>query len=358
MAFKLVICTLISLLIGGEFVVVHALSELRPQNTAPPLSGCAIKTASIGVLPPGIPIGDGGIFLASSFISNANPYIWDVDIITFITHPYNSGLDITLRSPEGTVVTITTGNGGGNRNVFNGTRWDDQAGTPVTDFLFTDDVVATSLVPEEAMGAFIGENPNGSWTLEIVDKLDGQVGNFIRMIMILTLCPTSPAIKFVGSFTQTVPGVIPDNDTNGFISEIVMPAELDGPIRYLNVETEIVHPHNSDLNVTLISPTGTEITLTTNNGNSYSNIFNGTRWDDRAGTPVTDFIFVEGITAPQLVPEETLSALNSESANGTWKLKIVDTRPLNTGALNSWKLNIMTGPSPLKTFLPLVFKAS
>ena len=39
-----------------------------------------------------------------------------------------SDLDITLTSPAGTVVTLTTDNGGTADDVFNGTLWDDQAG--------------------------------------------------------------------------------------------------------------------------------------------------------------------------------------------------------------------------------------
>ncbi len=91
-------------------------------------------------------------------------------------------------SPAGTIVTLTTDNGAGNDNVWNGTLWDDDANplgqVPyttnnglVTDHAYTNAVLASPLVPEEAMAAFIGENPNGTWTITISDDLTGDGGS-------------------------------------------------------------------------------------------------------------------------------------------------------------------------------------
>ena len=60
-------------------------------------------------------------------IAGAGTSILDVDLTTFLTHTFAADLDITLTSPAGTVVTLTTDNGAGNDNVFNGTVWDDDA---------------------------------------------------------------------------------------------------------------------------------------------------------------------------------------------------------------------------------------
>ena len=43
-----------------------------------------------------------------------------------ITHLNNPDLDITLMSPAGTIVTLSTDNGTGDNN-FAGTTWDDDA---------------------------------------------------------------------------------------------------------------------------------------------------------------------------------------------------------------------------------------
>ncbi len=121
-------------------------------------------------------------------VAGAGTQIMDVNLTTFITHTFASDLDITITSPAGTVVTLTTDNGGGNDNVFNGTIWDDSANPGgqvpyttnnglVSDHSYTNLVTATPLAPEEALAAFIGENPNGTWTLRISDDLGGDVGS-------------------------------------------------------------------------------------------------------------------------------------------------------------------------------------
>ncbi len=359
------ICTPIILLLIVTSIYVNPITakqlsdaEFKPQNIAPNLSNCTVKTETIGVPSPGFPMGDGGLFFTGVFLSNAKPYIWDLDVITYITHPVNSGLDITLRSPAGTNIVLSTGNGGSNSNVFNGTRWDDQAEIPVTDYGFSEGVIAVNLAPEEALGAFIGENPNGSWSLDIIDKPDGYAGNFIRLTMVFTLCPGAPVIDSFQKIkaVSVTPILIPDNDQNGLVSELVVPASIDGPIYDVNLETEIAHPNNQELSIILISPTGTEVTISTNNGDDKSNVFNGTRWDDKAGSPVTDFVFTDGVTATNLVAEGALSAYNGESPNGIWKLKIVDSQSGNTGSLSSWALNMKLGASPLKMFLPVIIK--
>ena len=206
--------------------------DFKPQTIAPVLPNCTTRTASMDVPSPGIPIGDGGLLFTSLPLSNADPYLWDLDAITYITHPANSGLDITLTSPQGTKIILSSGNGGDNSNVFNGTRWDEQAGTAVTDYVFSNGVVATNLVPEEAMGAFIGENPNGSWSLDIVDRLDGYTGYFVRLTLIFTVCSAAPTVDSLETIKPVyiTPVVIPDNDSNGLVSKLLVPANIYGPI--------------------------------------------------------------------------------------------------------------------------------
>ena len=94
-------------------------------------------------------------------------------------------------------MTLTTDNGGGNDNVFNGTVWDDDANpagqvpyAPTTawsrDHAYANLILASPLVPEEALGAFIGENPNGTWTLTISDDLAGDSGTPRQLVAHLT----------------------------------------------------------------------------------------------------------------------------------------------------------------------------
>ena len=112
----------------------------------------------------------------------------DVDVTTFIKHTFAGDLDVTIQSPAGTVVTLTTDNGGGNDDVFNGTVWNDKANPGgqvpyvnnnglATDHTYANLTLASPLAPEEALAAFIGENPNGTWTLTISDDAAGDGGS-------------------------------------------------------------------------------------------------------------------------------------------------------------------------------------
>ncbi len=97
--------------------------------------------------------------------------IKDVDLFTDISHPDSGSLAIRLISPDGTRVLIVKGEADPSNfaNVFEGTTWDDQANNPVSDAVFVDGVLQPELTPESAMAAFKGEDPNGYWTIKVLD---------------------------------------------------------------------------------------------------------------------------------------------------------------------------------------------
>ena len=97
----------------------------------------------------------------------------------------------------GTVMTLTTDNASALANVFNGTVWDDDANPGgqvpyannngvVGDQLFVNNTLASPEAPEEALGAFADENPNGVWTLTISDDNTGDVGTLDRWNLEIT----------------------------------------------------------------------------------------------------------------------------------------------------------------------------
>jgi subtilisin-like proprotein convertase family protein len=121
----------------------------------------------------------------------------------------------------------------------------------------------------------------------------------------------------------------------------------------VNATVNITHTFASDLDFTLTSPSGTVVTLSTDNGSSLDNVFAGTVFDDQAnpGSPIpyssqpnqtADNAYVNLTAVATLTPEEPLSAFNGENPNGVWTLKIIDDDPGATGTLNSWSLSITT----------------
>jgi uncharacterized repeat protein (TIGR01451 family) len=295
-------------------------------------------------------------------VSGVGPFLYDLDVTTFIQHTFSSDLDVTITSPSGTVVTLTTDNGSTFDDVFNGTVWDDNA-DPGTQVPYTADnnlvvehtyanlTLASPLVPEEPLGAFIGEDPNGTWTLTISDDSNLDGGSLNSWSLGVSTLASAPTLTTLPTVTQSTPVVISATGTPVVTSTIVVAGA--GSIADVNVTTFIQHTFSSDLDVTLTSPAGTVVTLTTDNGSTFDDVFNGTVWNDDAdpGTQVPytadnnlviEHTYANLTLASPLVPEEPLAAFTGEDPNGTWTLTISDDSNLDGGSLNSWSLDIQT----------------
>lgn len=315
-----------------------------------------------------VDIPDQGVVTTSLVISGATGSIWDVNLRTFLPHSFSTDLQVSLTSPAGTTVTLTTDNplftsfrgAIPAQNVFNGTVWDDQADPDgdagvfpndgvVTDHGYVNDTVATPLVPEEAFSAFRGENPNGTWTLTIADTFQGDVGTLEGW--------TLEIATLQGTLTTTATNFLVDADMEISSGPHVSTVAVSGLGSYLldvEVITDLAHNFSADVDMVLRSPTGTFSTLTTGNAGVNIDVFLGTNWWDDANPGgvvpyltndglATDHDYVSNTLASPLVPEEAFSAFLAEDPNGTWALRIVDTFPSeDDGFLSTWQLQLTT----------------
>ncbi|HEX6833675.1 MAG TPA: proprotein convertase P-domain-containing protein, partial [Rudaea sp.] len=347
--------------IGGGPGALPQVSPLRPHVTAAPPAACGSSTATF-TQSTGVAIADNGVTTSTIAVSGLGPYLYDVNVLTNLRHTFSADLDITITSPTGTVVTLTTDNGGTNDDVFNGTLWDDSANPGgqvpyttnnglVTDATYANLTTATPLTPEEALGAFIGENPNGTWTITISDDAAGDTGMLDSWSLIFTTFPSAPAIATFPTVTNSTAVAIPTGPA--VVTSTINISGAGTSLIDLNLQTFIQHTFSADLDVTLTSPAGTVVTLTTDNGTSYDNVFNGTVWDDSANPGgqvpyttnnglVTDHAYVNLTVASPLVPEEPLAAFIGEDPNGTWTLTISDDLAGDGGSLDSWSMDIKT----------------
>lgn len=307
---------------------------------APP-GGTATTTNFANNTPVAIPDGPGGMVSSDVMVSGIDTYLWDVDLTVDITHTFAADLEVTLTSPGGTVVVVTTDNGGGNDDVFSGSLFDDQAGTPVTLFTYTDGVTATPLVPEGALGAFIGEDPNGTWTLDITDDAGLDTGMLNSWSLDVTTLSGAPTLTGPVNTAIATGTAIPDGP-GGMLSEDLVVSGLDTFACDVNLNLDITHTFAADLEVLLTSPGGTQTALTLDNGGGNDDVFSGSTFDDDAPVPVTDFVYTDGVTATPLAPQGALAAFIGEDPNGTWTLAITDDAGLDTGTLNGWSLDIVT----------------
>jgi subtilisin-like proprotein convertase family protein len=308
-----------------------------------------------------VAIVDNSVVSSTITVAGAPAYLLDLNMITAITHTFAGDLDITITSPAGTVVTLTSDNGAGNDNVYNGTTWDDDANQGgqvpyttnnglATDHSYVNLTTATPLVPEEPLGAFIGENPNGVWTIRVGDDAGGDVGSLNSWSLVISGLAAAPTTANT-SVTNSTPVAIPTGPA--VVTSTINVAGAGTQLLDVNLTTFITHTFASDLDITLRSPAGTIVTITTDNGGGNDNVYNGTVWDDDANPGgqlpyttnngmVTDHSYANLTTATPLTPEEALAAFIGEDPNGTWTLTISDDLTGDGGNLASWSLNLQT----------------
>ncbi len=350
-------------------VLAVPIADVLPAaaSAPPPAAGCALRTATFtNSTPVAIPTGP-AVVSSNIVVSGAGAYLRDADVQTFITHTFAADLDVTVQSPAGTIVTLTSDNGAGNDNVFNGTVWDDDANPGgqvpyvtnnglASDHAYVNLTLASPLVPEEAMGAFVGENPNGTWTLTVSDDLAGDGGSLDSWGLTLATLAAAPTTS-VASFSNPTDVAIPTGPA--VVSSSIVVAGAPTYLQDVNAQTFIAHTFAADLDVTVQSPAGTIVTLTSDNGAGNDNVFNGTVWDDDANPGgqvpyvtnngvATDHAYVNLTAANPLVPEEAMGAFIGENPNGTWTLTASDDLAGDGGTIDSWGLALTGGSCPFR----------
>ncbi|MFL5762513.1 MAG: CotH kinase family protein [Bacteroidia bacterium] len=167
-----------------------------------------------------------------------------------------------------------------------------------------------------------------------------------------------PALLFISAqlFPQTYSGTGGPVSDDGMINDFPLtvsglsPATLNGTNGLIGVCINITHTYDSDLNIDLIAPDGTDILLLSYVGGSGDN-FTNTCFSQSVSTSI-----VSG-SAPftgTYKPMNTIgNANNGQNGNGVWKLRIVDTYPADVGNVLGW--NITFGASAP---LPNVFTHS
>ncbi len=327
--------------------------------TAPPncLGTTTVFTQST---PTAIPTGP-AVVTSSVIVAGAGPYLWDLNLTTFLTHTFAADLDITIGSPAGTVVTLTTDNGAGNDNTFNGTVWDDDANPAgqvpyttnngmATDHAYVNLTLASPLVPEEDFAAFLGEDPNGTWTITISDDLAGDGGSLASWSLELTTFPAAPTLTTT-SVTQSTPTAIPTGPA--VVSSTAIIGGAGAAICGVRLATTLTHTFAADLDWTLLSPAASIATLSTDNGAGNDNVWNGTLWSADANPlgqvpyttnngVVTDHAYVNLTLASPLTVEESFGTFFGEDPNGTWTITISDDLAGDGGSLASWTLDVDT----------------
>ncbi|MCX7862081.1 MAG: proprotein convertase P-domain-containing protein [Bacteroidales bacterium] len=140
------------------------------------------------------------------------------------------------------------------------------------------------------------------------------------------------------SSSNSTPYNIPDNIGNGVFSNITLntPSNIQASSVLEVIIDSLTHGYVGDLKIELYAPNNSFVTLVNRKGGNGDN-FIKTVFTMNATTSI-----VNG-TAPftgQFQPEQSFSNLTG-SANGTWRLKVMDLAPGDVGILHKWTIKIL-----------------
>jgi len=143
----------------------------------------------------------------------------------------------------------------------------------------------------------------------------------------------------IGATTVNVPGGSTGPTASGPTTYTLAVAAGTGTIGDVNVTVDISHTWDGDLEISITSPAGTSVLMADNRG-SLGDDYTNTVFDDEAASSITTG---SPPFTGSFIPENPLSILDGELADGTWTLTVNDTFCCNpAGNVNSWELDIAT----------------
>jgi subtilisin-like proprotein convertase family protein len=326
-------------------------------------------------------------------VGTANPYPSNITVsgltglttnvtvtLNNLNHTFPDDLDVLLVSPTGQNLVVMS-DAGGSVDVSNTMlTFDDAAAAAITDngplgsgsfkpsqFVAGDTFPAPAPAPSANTtfaASFNGADPNGTWSLYIVDDTgvdQGVIGNG------WSLSITTDAGPFPSSFSNASPIFINDRFAKAtpYPSTIEV-SGLTGAISDVNITlTNINHLNPDDLDILLVSPSGKSIMLMSDAGGTTDLVNVTITLDDAAATQLPDSTaittgsfrpanFGSGDNIADVLPfysnagsagPTTLaSAFNGTGPNGTWKLYIIDDATASAGNIGGgWALDITAG---------------
>jgi subtilisin-like proprotein convertase family protein len=147
---------------------------------------------------------------------------------------------------------------------------------------------------------------------------------------------------------------IPATGTVGDMTDQIIHVSDVGDVADVNVHIRLDHSLDSDLKISLVSPSGTTVVLADRRGGSGENFGVGPNRCSGGGTLFDDEAVKSITTEPAPFtgshrPEEPLSAFDNTPAQGDWRLKINDAATDNTGVLGCWELEIYRSQTDCNT---------
>lgn len=154
------------------------------------------------------------------------------------------------------------------------------------------------------------QSADGPGTIRAQAFDDDGAGSAVDTVSVTTSNGNSSCATGTYAASDT-PSAIPDNNTNGITSTIVVNGQ--GTIADLTVSLGITHTWRGDLSVQLVSPSGTTAVL-----------------HNRSGQSADDLV----------LSNVDVSAFDGESASGAWRLVVRDLAAQDVGTLDGWSIAV------------------
>jgi subtilisin-like proprotein convertase family protein len=177
-------------------------------------------------------------------------------------------------------------------------------------------------------------------------RRDREYGGLMRRLLLvvpialLALSGSAPAATTTYTSHQLHLGIPAGNTVQSTI-----PVADSGPVSFVAVGVRIVHPRDSDLTISLVSPHGTAIPLSAGRGGEGANFGTGPKgcsgeltWFESDG--LDSIITAKAPFAGEFRPEKPLTALNGQEARGRWSLRVDAAAGGATGMLLCWQLEL------------------
>jgi M6 family metalloprotease-like protein len=268
-------------------LIVEAMGAAGPTITV--RSGAKSDTLELSSSP-NAPIPDAaeeGIRDVIQYTATPEMQVASVKVGVSIQHSYRGDLRVSLVAPDGTEVVLHDRAGGGKADL--------------------EETYDSGRLP--ALGSLVGKKAAGPWTLWVRDLADQDVGLLKRW----TLSVVTQSKRSV-TVTASPGKKIPDATKAGLSDKLTL--DIPGKVADLKVGVNISHSYIGDLEMTLVSPSGSNVTLHKRAGGSTANLV---RTYDAETCPA-------------------LAVLRGEVAAGSWTLKVADLAKQDVGKLNSWSI--------------------